>query len=388
MKKEPLVARNIRIAYMAAFISNLAFFLPVMTLFFQQIVNSVTLVALIFSIQAVTSIVFEIPTGVFADFFGRRKTLILQGFLTLVAITLLAFSRSFWMLALFSFIFAFKNALGSGTDQALLYDSLKQLRKENEYKKIQGRLSTLTFMGAIIGSIAGGFMAGYSIRLPFLLAIPICLIGLLLDFMITEPDYVKEKHKNMLKHTITSFKTLVSNEQLLLLFLFSLFSFGMAESAYHLEQIFYKFVSLPIVYFGMIAAVGSFMGVIGSVLSHPFSERFGDKRTLILSKIFDGIMLLLGAILLGYVGLFFIVLTNFFRAVGSPVANHLMNRQIDSKNRATMLSINSLLNNVGYMVFAPLIGYVTDLYSIAVAFRMSGVLLILTTGFLLFMKGR
>jgi len=378
--------RNITIAYLNAFISNLAFFLPVMTLFFQQVVNSVTLVAIIFSIQAITSIIFEIPTGAFADLFGRRKTLIIQSFLTIIAITLLAVSTNFLMLVIFSVIFALKNALGNGTDQALLYDTLKQMGREEEYKKIQGRLGTLTYTGAIIGGVAGGFMAGYFIRLPFLLTIPLTLIGLITSFLLIEPEYKKEIHKNIVRHAHNSFKIILLNKELLLLFLFSLFSFGIAESTYHLEQIFYQFVNLPVIYFGIVAAIASFMGVAGSLLSHHLSERFGDKRTLILSKLLDGLMILLATVFLGYASIFLLILVSFFRSIGSPIASHLFNREIESKNRATILSMNNLLNNLGYMIFAPLIGYVADLYSIATSFRISGILLMLTVGFLFFIK--
>jgi MFS family permease len=286
----------------------------------------------------------------------------------------------------FSFIFALKNALGSGTDQAILYDTLKQLGREGEYKKIQGRLGTLIYAGAIVGGVAGGFMAGHFIRLPFLLTIPLTIISVVMSFLLVEPKYKKEIHKNIVRHAHNSFKILLSNKALLLLFLFSLFSFGIAESTYHLDQIFYKFVNLPITYFGIVAAIASLLGVAGSLLSNNLSERFGDKRTLIFSKILDGLMILLATIFLGYIGIFLLVVVSFFRSIGSPITNHLLNREIESKNRATILSMNNLLNNVGYMLFAPLIGYVADLYSIATSFKISGILLMLTTGFLLFIK--
>ncbi|HII15850.1 MAG TPA: MFS transporter [Nanoarchaeota archaeon] len=385
MKRNKL-ERNISIAYIGAFISNLAFFLPVMTLFFQQVVNSVTLVALIFSIQAITAIVFEIPTGAFADLFGRRKTLIIRSSLTVISLTLLALSTNFLMLAIFSFIFALKNALGSGTDQAMLYDTLKQLGREMEYKKIRGRLTTLMYLGAIIGGVAGGYMASSFMRLPFLLTIPITFISLGISLFWTEPNYKKESHKNIIRHAHSSFKILLSNKQLLLLFLFSLFSFGLAESTHYLEQIFYAFVTLPVTYFGIVASAAALMGVSGSLLSHKLSEKFGDRQTLIFSKILDGLMIVLATIFLGYAGIVLIILVSFFRSIGTPILDHLLNKEIESKNRATILSMNNLLNNAGYMLFAPLIGYAADIYSIATSFKISGILLMLTAGFLFFIK--
>ena len=347
MIEKSLLERNIKIAYVQAFISNLAFFLPVMVLFFNKIVDSVTLVALLFSIQAITTIILEVPTGAFADLYGRKNTLVFAGFLSVMAITLLAFSTSFYMLVAFSLIFAFKNTLASGTKEAILYDSLKQLKREKEYKKIIGVNHVLLKTGAVIGAVSGGFMAKSFIQLPFLLSIPISITGLILYILTTEPNYEKELSKSMFKQMHGSVKILISNKQLLFLSLFSLFSFGVAESSHHLSQIFYNFVNLPIAYFGIVAALGSLMGALGAFLSHRLAHKFGDKQVLITAKIFDGLMLILATVFLGYVGIVFMIIMGFFRNIGAPILAHLLNERIESKNRATILSLNSLMMNFG-----------------------------------------
>ena len=342
-----LLQRNIKIMYIRSFTSHLAFFLPVMTLFFQNIVDSVTLVALVFSIMSITSLIFEIPTGAFADLFGKKKTMIIASFLTVVAITLLAFSTNFYMLIIFAVIFAFKNTLNSGTQEALYYDSIKKLGKEKDYKKILGRNEVLLQIGSFIGAISGGFMASYFLKLPFLLTIPITMFELVLVFFITEPDYRKEKHKNILKHSYKSFKPFIKNKQLFLLAIFGVFSFGIGESLFHLNQIFFNFVGLPISFFGISFAAISVLGMLGAFFSHSISEKIGDKQTLILSYLLKGLLIILAAVFLGYVGIFLLILTAFFGGLSSPVTGHLLNREIESKNRSTVLSINNLLQNFG-----------------------------------------
>ena len=106
------------------------------------------------------------------------------------------------------------------------------------------------------------------------------------------------------------------------------------------------------------------------------------------SKVLDGLMLVLAALFLGYTGVVFIIILAFFRSIGSPILSHLLNEQIKSKQRATVLSLNSLMMNVGYLLFAPLMGYVADLYTIATSFRISGFLLMFTVILLVFIKSR
>lgn len=387
MKKE-LLERNIKIMYIRSFTSNLAFFLPVMTLFFQNIVSSVTFIALVFSIMSITTLIFEIPTGVFADLFGKKKTMIIASFLTVIAITLLAFSTSFYMLVIFAIIFAFKNTLFSGTQEALYYDSIKKLGKEKDYKKILGKNKVLLQIGSFIGAISGGFMASYFLRLPFLLTIPIAIFGLILVFFITEPNYKKEKHKSILKHTYGSLKPFIKNRQLFFLTIFGFFSFGVGEALFHLNQIFFDFVNLPITFFGIVFALISILGMFGALFSHSISEKIGDKQTLILSYLLNGLLIILATVFLGYLGVALLVLLSLFGGLSSPVMGHLLNREIESKNRSTVLSINNLFQSFGYIIFAPFIGYLADLYNISTAFRIAGILSILLVVILFFIKNK
>ncbi len=371
MTERYLLQRNIKIMYIRSFTSHLAFFLPVMT-----------------CIMSITALVFEIPTGAFSDLFGRKKTMMIASFLTVIAITLLAFSTSFYMLVLFAIIFAFKNTLNSGTQEALYYDSIKKLGKEKDYKKILGRNEVLLQIGSFIGAVAGGFMANYFLRLPFLLTIPLALLGFILVFLITEPSYKKEKHRNILKHSYKSFKLFIKNRQLLFLAVFGIFSFGVGESLFNLNQIFFDFVNLPVALFGIVLALISLLGMFGAFSSHYISEKLGDKQTLILSYILKGLLVVLATVFLGYFGVGLIILMALFGGISSPVMGHLLNREIESKNRSTVLSINNLMQNFGYIVFAPFIGYLADLYNISMAFRIAGILSIMVVVILFFIKNK
>ncbi len=366
----------------------LAFFLPVMVLFFNKIVNSIFLVAMLFSIQAIVGLIVDIPSSSLADLFGRKNIMVIGGFLTVISFVLLAFSYNFIALVIFSIIFSFKNALYSGTQEALLYESVKELKIEKDYKKINGQLVTLTYAGGIIGAIAGGFMAKSYLRLPFILSIPIAFIVLISMFFLTEPKYEKEPNKSIFMHMKGATKILLENKQLLLLTLFGLLSFGLGESTFHLTQIYYNFVGLPIQFFGIVAAIGSFLGAIGALSSHTVSKKLGNKKTLILFYLLYAISLILATIYLGYIGVGFIALMSLFGGVPGPIMDYLINKEATSKNRATILSLNTFMSNLGYIIFAPLLGYLANLYTIAFAFKISGILLFLSVILIFFIKDK
>ena len=73
-------SKNIRLMYASTFISGMLFFLPILALYFEKNLFTITNVALIFSIEAIAVTLLEVPTGAIADLFGRKKHLF---FLTL-----------------------------------------------------------------------------------------------------------------------------------------------------------------------------------------------------------------------------------------------------------------------------------------------------------------
>ena len=153
-----------------------------------------------------------------------------------------------------------------------------------------------------------------------------------------------------------------------------------------MKQIFFSFVNLPIIYFGIVAAVTALISTAGAYYSHELSEKFGEKFTFIFAKLGSAILILSAALLLGNISILLLMLTSVLYAIAEPIEGHMLNRNIESRNRGTVLSIINLMKQFGYVVFAPLIGHFADLYTIATSFKISGIALILTSTFLFFIK--
>ena len=93
------------------------------------------------SVFAFTTLILEVPTGVLADLLGKKKTLLISRLFYVVEIFIIAFFNGFWPFLIAKVISGIGVSLSSGTESALLYDTLKRLKKEKDYKKISGKKS-------------------------------------------------------------------------------------------------------------------------------------------------------------------------------------------------------------------------------------------------------
>ncbi len=138
--KDKLMERNIKLQYLIGSLMWGRFFIPVIALFY--IASQVTLeqFTIIFSIFALATLILEIPSGVVADILGKKKTLLLSRALYVIEVYILTFHNGFLLFLIAKIISGFGVSLSSGTSSALLYDTLKKLKRER--KNIKKYLET------------------------------------------------------------------------------------------------------------------------------------------------------------------------------------------------------------------------------------------------------
>jgi len=388
LPKLKLESRNIDIMFIKSFLGGLMFFLPILALYYEKTLFSLVNVALIFAISEISIVIFEVPTGSIADLFGRKKTIIASQSLALIALVFLYIGGNIFMFIIYAIINSLARSLNSGTGEALLYDTLKNEKKEKYYKKAIGIIPGLWSVGAAIGSIVGGYLATVSLNLPILLTfIPFSIVFILI-FFLREPNYKKENHKNVFKHIINASKIVIKNKQIILLFIGGFLFFAFSETIHQFKPIFYEFKNIPLPYFGYISALVFGLGALGHFLSHDVSERIGNKKTLMLVVIFSGIFIILSTFTNWIYAGVLIAIASFSFGLHNPVMNHLLNIEIKSANRATIISMLNLTIHLGVAIFSPMIGYLAGLYTINIAFRISGITLFIIPFVYLFLKNK
>ncbi|MFZ2978236.1 MAG: MFS transporter, partial [Candidatus Magasanikiibacteriota bacterium] len=236
-------------------------------------------------------------------------------------------------------------------------------------------------------SIVGGYLATISLRTPIFYTIFPFLIALIIIFFIDEPPYEKKADATLNGHMLESTKDVLKNKQLMFILLGGIVAWSFGESTHFLSQLFFQFKNIPILWFGYATAAEFALSSLGFYFSHAISERFGNKRTVIMSVILLALLLIFATWTTGLTMLILFSTSSFFFGLRSPILGHLWNEECESRKRATMNSINALVYQLGVAIVIPIVGYWSDLFSVSTAFLLSGlIILIIPPIFFAFLK--
>ena len=180
----PGIARNVALYPWFAFFRSLVFWQAVWFLYFQDRLSASEAI-LLYVVFDVGTTVLEVPSGWMSDRLGRRLTLTASAAAGLAGMVLLAAGDSFAVFAVAQLLMGAGMAFASGTDSALLYESLAATGRGDEVERHELRAWRFSFTALAISAIAGGAMAAQIPELPFVagalamgvvLAIAICFI--------------------------------------------------------------------------------------------------------------------------------------------------------------------------------------------------------------------
>lgn len=350
--------------------------MPIIVLFFQDTGLNLQEVMILQGSYSMMVALMEIPSGYLADMVGRRKTLILGTIFCFLGFSLFSFSFGFWEFLLAEILLGIGNSFISGSDSALLYDSLLESNKTEEYTRIEGKTYSIGNFSEAAAGILGGFLAEMSLRYPWY--VQACIAALAIPFAISlvEPSIHQEnKLERSFKAILQVVRyTLVENKLLKWFTLFSAITGVATLSMAWFAQPFFKEVDVPLKWFGFLWAALNFSVGISSYHAHRFEARW-SKNTILL---FVGSSLALGFIFLansvytwGIGWIFFIYLV---RGIATPVLRNYINEITSSEIRATVLSVRSFIIRASFALTAPLLGWMADLYSLSQSFVFLGIM--------------
>jgi MFS family permease len=183
------MARNVSLYPWFKMFQSLLFWQAVWFLYFQDRLSAADAI-LLYAIYDIGTIALEVPSGYMSDRLGRRFTLIAAMVAGLGGSALLALGDSFAAFAAGQLLIGASTAFISGTDSALLYESLAVLGREREVERQELRAWRFAFTTLAVSAVAGGAMALAGQRLPFLAGLVAFAGGLFVCLRFTEPRHV------------------------------------------------------------------------------------------------------------------------------------------------------------------------------------------------------
>ncbi|SLN40276.1 MFS transporter [Pseudooctadecabacter jejudonensis] len=161
------MARNITLYRWSRFLRNLIFWQAVWFLYFQNVLSAAEAI-LLYAVYDVAVTLLEVPSGYMSDRLGRRKTLILSAIAACAGAVCLSIGDTFAMFALGQILIGVGGAFASGTDEAMLFESLAATDRTDEIEAQEVTAWRYSFTALALSALTGGAMVLIDPRLPFI----------------------------------------------------------------------------------------------------------------------------------------------------------------------------------------------------------------------------
>lgn len=358
MKNNTWVDRNISLYYVTAFFSELMFLIPIYIAFQNQYLT-LTQMGLLASTRYVLMFLMELPTGVFADIWGRKISCAIGAILDSAGLMIIAFFPSSFWIIVGTLVRAIGESALSGANTALIYDTLKQSGRDDEYTVIAAREGMITQISLITATLLGGFLYSISNSLPFFLTGASIFLSAIFYLNMKEPyiDTFKYSWSGYIEKTKNGLKELLKNSYTKHLSIYFMFVAGISWSwMTYLNLVFINSLGFTESSQGIILsslrAINAIVISIVAIKALQFTRSYGAW----IHPIIMGLGCLFALIPNSTINIVAIGLLMFTSTLRYNLLGKLTNEVFNSRHRATALSALNLLLGIVYSVIVAVSG--------------------------------
>jgi len=367
--------RNIKIIYGLAFFHSFMVIVPVIVPFFMAKGLSLADIFYLQAVFATAVVVFEAPSGYFADVFGRKAALLIGSITHGLAYFYLNFADDLASLIIFEIIAGIAASLLSGADLALLYDTQKALQDGDDIEH-SNAISQLGFFRSSsegLGALVGGALVIWSFEAIVIVQSAAAWMCLIFTLFIIEPPYKKTESRSkriqiseILRHLFMSDPVL--RNVVIAIPLYNLATFHVAW----LMQPYWATEGISLSMFGLLWFSQSIVVAAAARFGFVIERRYGAVFSLLLI----GLLPIVGhfgmAWAQGWSGILIGLLLFACRGLNQVILVNAMNRRIPSEFRATANSFTSFLFRLAFIATGPVVGYLAEARGLEVTLNALG----------------
>ena len=384
------------------FLKNLRFFDAFFILFLVEKGLPYTQIGILYAVREIFINIFEIPSGIIADTYGRKKSLIGSFFVYIVSFYVFYISNDFWLFMIAFILYGIGDAFRSGTHKGMIMDYLKLNHWEKQKINYYGHTRSWSQKGSAISSLVAGFIVFYSgtYQNIFLYSIIPYMINLLL--IISYPRELNRSFKQIntksnpgIGLTIKSFFKIIKKPNVLKIINTSAVHTAYLRAVKDYIQPLMVNVALIIPIMlnveaekknGIIIGVIYFFIYLATSRASQLSSRIAAKNKQNISYI----TLLFGFIFGIICGVFYIYdlwIISMIAFVGiyivenirKPILTGFIADNVPNEILTSVISAQSLLRTIITAIIAFIFGIIADNYGIGVSFIVISVFLTLAT---------
>ncbi len=270
----------------------------------------------------------------------------------------------------------------SGSDSALLYDSLLSTDNDHRYLKTEGRLISVGNYAEAIAAPIGVMLAVSSLRTPYFFQTLIAFSAIPAALSLKEPDRKRlgsSKTKGNMR-AILSY-AFIQNRPLKWNIIISSIAGTATLSMAWLVQPLFVHLSLPLFLYGILIPVLNLTTGTVSIYAYAFEKKAGFERSLAVIAIGIPTMYLAIGWFNALWALSFLLLFYIIRGVATPMLKNHINSVTPSEIRATVLSLRSLIIRLAFVILSPILGWYADHSGLPAAMIAAGSLFLILSIF-------
>ena len=325
--------------------------------------------------------IFEIPTGIVADVYSRKLSIVIGGVLTGVGFILEGSISSFVFVLVAQIVWGLGSTFISGSLEAWIAEE----EKNKDLDEIYIKGAQAGQIGAFIGIVLSTVIANLSVRLPIIVSgVLFIILALFLWLYMPENNFKPSApgDLNTFKKMVYTFKSglkFVKSKSIIMILLAVTLFYGLSSEGYDRlsNAHFLQDTTLPKL--GNLSSVTWFgiFGILGMILSfivmHFMAKnlknednRKNGKLLLCINILYISSMLIFALTRNFSLMLIAYLATNTFRIINKPIFSAWLNGHIDDNSRATVLSINGQMNSLGQILGGPIIGIIATNISVSI----------------------